>query len=637
MFTFDFEELGEALPTDSTRDALPKVGGLEGNKADVTKANTTLVSINASGSRPRGDAHQGLHRIEWFEVIFEKVFVKKSPNKDDKSWGWLTRGQKIQVMDRRAFDADGHAWVELTPFEIWRSCQVEDYTARGFAIIDAYHLGLRQLLDGPLSQEESLLLDKEVAEARDKALASAADITDAAAKGSRTLSERPAPGAQLVRGLGMAGPVPRRIGEGLWRCGPLQALPDCSFFPRIGYVALPLTSGAQAYVLGGQREGRWFNDVWLVQLSASGAGWFQLSSHEEPRRLEAGASATISAKWAGRERFSAAVGTRKPGCMALYVCGGRNGIGCLSDVWASENSGSTWYCMTQDPPFGARVDAGLVTVPGRYTHLVLCGGWKPVGPVLTLRNDMWVSIDAGMQWEAVQPASPWQPRGVPLLVFVGAAKDYGSRRLLVLGGTGYNFPGSGMDERMLSNEGMNERMLPDAWECDLNVTDAQASWRSLGNIPEESDPLLCFSARTAGFDHCASRSFSLHKSWQESGMIIAKMRREIKMAPPPFPRLWRSTELFDGAGKPVSSTKEMQRFQCLALVSMARAQCPRLLVFTENGASATGVRELRWQRNFLEWLGRALDRAGVLPEVMFAQAVVPALLPQPKGMTRSAR
>ena len=51
---------------------------------------------------------------QWYEVAYDKVFIKKAPQQDARSWGWVHRGQKIQVSPRTVPDANGREWVELT-------------------------------------------------------------------------------------------------------------------------------------------------------------------------------------------------------------------------------------------------------------------------------------------------------------------------------------------------------------------------------------------------------------------------------------------------------------------------------------------------------------------------------------------
>jgi len=96
--------------------------------------------------------------VEWFEVVFQTILIKQTPDPNGLSWGLISIGRHIQVSQARALDEQGREWVELTHCELWRSCEDarENTSARGFALIDGMSLGLPQLLRGPLQQGEQL-------------------------------------------------------------------------------------------------------------------------------------------------------------------------------------------------------------------------------------------------------------------------------------------------------------------------------------------------------------------------------------------------------------------------------------------------------------------------------------------------
>uniref|UniRef100_A0A7S1WVH8 Uncharacterized protein n=1 Tax=Alexandrium catenella TaxID=2925 RepID=A0A7S1WVH8_ALECA len=99
----------------------------------------------------------GLDQFQWFEVIKNMVFVKQDPFKDAYTVAIARMGQKIEVYSRRVFDTEGHWWAELTIGQMRRSdCKdAEGDPARhGYTLIDATHLGLGQLMRGPLPQSE---------------------------------------------------------------------------------------------------------------------------------------------------------------------------------------------------------------------------------------------------------------------------------------------------------------------------------------------------------------------------------------------------------------------------------------------------------------------------------------------------
>ncbi|CAE7628784.1 unnamed protein product [Symbiodinium sp. CCMP2592] len=99
-----------------------------------------------------------IENAEWYEVTYDKVFIKKAPQQDARSWGWVHRGQKIQVSPSAVSDVNGRGWVELTFMQLARSCperlSSDDPLGRGFALIDGQHLGLGRLLSGPLPSKE---------------------------------------------------------------------------------------------------------------------------------------------------------------------------------------------------------------------------------------------------------------------------------------------------------------------------------------------------------------------------------------------------------------------------------------------------------------------------------------------------
>jgi len=96
--------------------------------------------------------------VEWFEVVFEKLFVKKSPSVKAKGWCFVMKGQRIEVRKDKAKDEVGRLWAELSFRELSRTCedvgQYKESSSRGFVLIDGTSLGLPQLLRGPLGWVE---------------------------------------------------------------------------------------------------------------------------------------------------------------------------------------------------------------------------------------------------------------------------------------------------------------------------------------------------------------------------------------------------------------------------------------------------------------------------------------------------
>lgn len=108
-------------------------------------------------TRRTDEAKDELESAEWFEVTFDKVFVKKAPQGTAKTWGFVHLGDKLQIMPQRAKDPEGRVWAELSFFQLAASCPdrlfSDDPLGRGWALMDGGHLGLGRLLSGPLPPE----------------------------------------------------------------------------------------------------------------------------------------------------------------------------------------------------------------------------------------------------------------------------------------------------------------------------------------------------------------------------------------------------------------------------------------------------------------------------------------------------
>mmetsp|Transcript_57087 Transcript_57087/g.107578 ORF Transcript_57087/g.107578 Transcript_57087/m.107578 type:complete len:681 (+) Transcript_57087:53-2095(+) len=123
-----------------------------------------LIPISVPTPAPTLAPQQPSGDSVWFCVKFSKVFVKKAPHEKAKSWGFVFGGQKIQVLPQSVRDDHSRLWVELTLFEIWRSClQAEFHRSfeslgpderRAFCLIDGSDMKLGTLLEGPLPSEE---------------------------------------------------------------------------------------------------------------------------------------------------------------------------------------------------------------------------------------------------------------------------------------------------------------------------------------------------------------------------------------------------------------------------------------------------------------------------------------------------
>mmetsp|Transcript_66541 Transcript_66541/g.205971 ORF Transcript_66541/g.205971 Transcript_66541/m.205971 type:complete len:691 (+) Transcript_66541:67-2139(+) len=91
-----------------------------------------------------------------YEVTFSMAFVKTSPDPKSKTVGCLKKGTIFQAFNFTSNDAEGHAWAELTHYELWHSCKPTSVDDRGFVLINAEHLKEvgAPLLRGPLSPDE---------------------------------------------------------------------------------------------------------------------------------------------------------------------------------------------------------------------------------------------------------------------------------------------------------------------------------------------------------------------------------------------------------------------------------------------------------------------------------------------------
>mmetsp|Transcript_23180 Transcript_23180/g.42508 ORF Transcript_23180/g.42508 Transcript_23180/m.42508 type:complete len:666 (-) Transcript_23180:34-2031(-) len=136
-------------------------------------ASSSAAPTVERGPAPR-TASDTQQDVEWFNVVFKRVFVKKLPSEDAKSWGFIHQGQNVQVRPQRAVDERGREWVELTFFELFRSClrgrkdrapqRIKDDEQRGFCLVDASDMKLGALLAGPLPRSDWPEIDRREAE-----------------------------------------------------------------------------------------------------------------------------------------------------------------------------------------------------------------------------------------------------------------------------------------------------------------------------------------------------------------------------------------------------------------------------------------------------------------------------------------
>ncbi|CAE7602352.1 Itpr1 [Symbiodinium natans] len=144
------EILKNAPGTPSPKDVL--LHGAAGLLCCQEEGKKVLQSLVQEAKEAGSVAGQG-PAMEWFEVVFKNVLVKKRCDEKAPSWCLLEKGRKVMVLPKRETDAKGQDWVELAPFELHRLCgDCRDHRgdssaeARGFLLIDGSALGLGALL-----------------------------------------------------------------------------------------------------------------------------------------------------------------------------------------------------------------------------------------------------------------------------------------------------------------------------------------------------------------------------------------------------------------------------------------------------------------------------------------------------------
>jgi hypothetical protein len=142
----------------------------------------------------------------------------------------------------------------------------------------------------------------------------------------------------------------------------------------------------RAWVLGGMRAGRAYNDVWA---SSNGRDWVEV---------------TPSAQWSPRQLFGNVVSHAG----RLWVVGGGitgyEPFRSYRDVWCSRD-GRRWTRVTDEAPWPGRIWSSCVSYRGR---IWLVGGFRSQ-PAWNNWNDVWYSAD-GARWRALETEHLWQPR-----------------------------------------------------------------------------------------------------------------------------------------------------------------------------------------------------------------------------------
>jgi hypothetical protein len=152
------------------------------------------------------------------------------------------------------------------------------------------------------------------------------------------------------------------------------------------YAAGSAIFNGRMWVLGGQRGGKWFNEIWS---SADGVDWKQ---------------EVANAPWSPRQLFGNVV--VKDGKM--WVIGGGltqyEPFRAYQDVWSSVD-GINWEQVTERAPFPARIWSSCVVY---HDRIFLLGGFR-AQPKWENLGDVWYSED-GKNWRQLQTETMWSTR-----------------------------------------------------------------------------------------------------------------------------------------------------------------------------------------------------------------------------------
>jgi len=434
--------------------------------------------------------------------------------------------------------------------------------------------------------------------------------------------------------------VTRRIGKLLWAGEAVFNLaPPCDFFPRslYGAVMLPAAPGRPAALLlmGGIWQDRPMNDIWrltIPQLGARGSGnllskprWTRVSPHTEASINESGKR--IWKKWPGRLRFGLCASRADGGGMLVHVAGG-GGAGSsfgLNDVWASEDGGTNWICMTQAAPWCRRHSPGLYSVPRRPDHLLLVGGMANDAEIC---KDVWTSDDAGHSW-AILEEPPWGfslGRCRPALLPLGAedCDEPSTVRVLMLGGCFSDDPEGGCFSL--------ERLMHDAWECHLDLSASPArwaranDWRPWGSSSDQQarmgvENATCtwdpgsnqIIAKLPAADFVSTFSAERPSSTQEALPWQQSFTRHM-------PKCMRS-DTWRGPASPSAASIYVR------IASTTRQAVPRLVIANSEAVLISDETEWYHHARFVLLLGVRLGHAYDMPGDLWRGRVLPAVLP----------
>lgn len=448
-----------------------------------------------------------------------------------------------------------------------------------------------------------------------------------------------------------------RLGELLWAgsTGLWQARP-CPFFPRqwFGALALPRAAGngCSLILMGGSQNGHHRNDVWRLIVPSSRRNsttksplrWVLMSPHDDGD-LD-GHGRRVLRKWRGRHDFGCCAAAATTGGLLVYVAAGSASGVLLNDVWASEDAGATWVCMTKEAPWEKRIAPALCAVQGKPECLVLAGGMASCAEVC---GDVWVSDSTGCTWTKIDPP-PWacitgryRASLLPLPSSPREPEDTCTSRMLLLGGCFID----GQDIADISGESPMrsacsggggtiglERLMADAWECQFDWgtrggLGGCASWMPWGTDSEQRGAY----AAKRGLE---SASVTLD---QEATMLVAKLPEldSVCVAPaePPFASIeWQQIPCTDTTGvrkgvpRSTDAAKAGWKLVYVRLANTNHTLIPRLLLANTEGAWVSDDAEWSRHLHLASLVGLHLHREHGLPPDLWYSRVLPYLLPE---------
>ncbi|CAK9093732.1 unnamed protein product [Durusdinium trenchii] len=413
----------------------------------------------------------------------------------------------------------------------------------------------------------------------------------------------------------------------------MQAPKDVGgFFPRHHFSSLVLpgcgATGGPLLFLGGQKaSGGWCcNDVWRCTLSKTAwrdCNWKLISAHDEGYSDDRGRR--WHRKWKPRCNFAVAGASARRGYL-LYVAGGEDAAGGrLNDLWASQDGGLSWRCMSQASPWSPRAACALLSVSGRPERLLLCGGLAAAAEVC---QDLWMSDDAGFSWHRL-PEPSWAHitgrfRAALMPLEVGQHRGDGAVPILILGGC-FIDGGEG------GGFGGYERLMHDAWEGHVDFETQAVHWKPWGTQMDERgrrwarlgmDVASCTKER----DSHLVALLPGHPSVSVAPLCAPENAESLPWRPAQEPHLlrealrhhWsRSISVQDGYG------------QCHVRLSTALRAVPRLVLAFDEGILISSFEEWQRQVTFLLLVALRQSRRPVaaLPVDVWRQRILPAVLP----------